>query len=146
MIIRYWYIKHDRQPVFLYAMIVCLIKTVFLRTDYEIPSVEEQISSISSAFGNGRERSRDFPNIRQRLNEMCDTVKNTNQFDNSIVYELNCLQTIYMYSLQLNEFFNKPFPSLIHPHYLTLLFIVIEIMIIYPMLYAILSHKTVNNI
>lgn len=117
MIIRYWYIKRNRQPVFLYAMIICLIKTVFLRTDYEIRSVEEQISSIPSAFGNGGNYPRNFPQIRQQLEEMCDRVINTTQFDNSIVYELNCLQTIYMYSSKLNEFFNKPFPSLIHPHY-----------------------------
>jgi hypothetical protein len=115
MIIRYWYIQRNRQPIFLYAMIVCLIKTVFLSD--EIQPVEEEISLISSAFGNGGEHRRDFPNIRQRLNQMCDRVINNIQFDNSIVYELNCLQTIYMYSSQLNEFFNKPFPSLIHPHY-----------------------------
>ncbi|CAF1498231.1 unnamed protein product, partial [Adineta steineri] len=95
MIIRYWYIKRGRQPVFLYAVIVCLIKTVFLRTDYESKLVEEQIRSISLAFGDNGNRLRNFPDVLQQLNAMDNEVVNNNVFDNSIVYELNCLQTIY---------------------------------------------------
>lgn len=117
MIIRYWYTRRRPQPVFLYAMIVCLINTIFLKTEYEHPEVRQHITQILSAFGCSKNYLRNFSNIYQRVNAMCNIDFNTNPFKNSIVYELNCLQTIYLYSLKLNDFFNKPFSSLIHSHY-----------------------------
>ncbi len=38
------------------------------------------------------------------------------KFDCSIIYEFNCLQTIYMFSMKVNEFFNRPFACRIDPH------------------------------
>jgi hypothetical protein len=118
MIIRYWYLKRRLPKVYLYAVIVCLIKSVFLRNDDEFELIRRQLNLLASAFGNG-----DFidqascKKILKKLNQIYKTIAQQNSLDTGIIYELNCLQTIYMYSLKVNEFFGKPFVAAIHPHY-----------------------------
>ncbi len=121
MIIRYWYFKRQLPKVYLYAVIVCLAEFIFLRTDNELQLAKKQFDSLLSAFANGQNRQNINPTVRQQifrlLERMCTQIKIDKSFDNSITHELNCLQTIYLFGSKVNNFFNKPFSSPIHPHY-----------------------------
>ena len=46
---------------------------------------------------------------------MMKKVYDMKKFDCSIIHEFNCLQTIYMFSIKMNEFFNRPFNCPINP-------------------------------
>lgn len=52
-----------------------------------------------------------------KLKNMSKKVYNYKKFDCSIIHEFNCLQTIYMFSMKVNEFFNRPFNYQIAPHW-----------------------------
>ena len=121
MILRYWYGKGGLEPVYLYAVFICLVELVFLRTDREVELIEAQLDSLSCALGNGQNRqSINWTTRRQIfkwLEKMRKEVVEEKSFDGGITDELNCLQCIYRFSLQANKFFNQPFSSSIHPHF-----------------------------
>ena len=121
MIIRYWYRKRGLEPVYLYAVFICFVEFVFLRTDREVELIEAQLDSLSSALGNGQNRQSINSTTRRQifksLEKMRKEALKENSFDRRITHELNCLQCIYIYSLQANKFFNEPFSSSIHPHF-----------------------------
>ena len=121
MIIRYWYRKRSLQPVYLYAVFICFVEFVFLRTDIELQLIEAQLDSLSYALGNGQNRHNINSTTRRQifksLEKMRKEVLEENSFDRRITHELNCLQCIYSYSLQANKFFNQPFSSSIYPHF-----------------------------
>jgi hypothetical protein len=54
MIIHYWYSKRGLRPVYLYAVVVCLVKFVFLRNDTQFKSIREQLDALASAFSNNQ--------------------------------------------------------------------------------------------
>ena len=82
---------------------------------------EVQLDSLSSALGNGQNRQSINSTTRRQifksLEKMRKEVVRGNSFDRCITHQLNCLQCIYIYSLQVNKFFNQPFSSSIRPNY-----------------------------
>ena len=121
MIIRYWYRQRHLNEVYLYAVIICLVNFVFLRTSEELHCIEERLHSLSSVFVNGQNRQSIHQTTRNQifksLEQIRNEVRNKTSIDNTITHELNCLQSIYIYGLEMNKFFSKPFPSSIDPHY-----------------------------
>lgn len=117
MIIQYWYSIRQLSPVYLYAIIISLIRSIFLtknnQSSEEINSPLE-LSPVDQRLGTY---------IDVGVREMCQTklkkltkkVYEMKKFDCSIIHELNCLQTIYMFSLKMNEFLGEPFRCLITP-------------------------------
>lgn len=119
--IQYWYTIRHLTPVYLYAIIISLIKTIYLshentsQIDTDIPSF------LLLSINDQRNSTIIDPIIRQTMNtklkNMSKKVYNFKKFDCSIIHEFNCLQTIYMFSMKVNEFFQRPFNYQIPPYY-----------------------------
>jgi len=118
IIIQYWYTIRDLAPVYLYAIIISLIKSVHLFEDDTFQS--EDIDPLSLSINDKRNYTQIDPIIRRtirlKLKNMTKKVYDMKKFDCSIIHEFNCLQTIYMFSMKVNEFVNRPFNCQINPH------------------------------
>ena len=119
MILRYWSSTRQLSSVYLYAIIICLIKTVHLVVDEEF--LTEERESLSLPVDDPRNSQHVLPKLRRVMNAkfkaMSKRVYDTKKFDCSIIHEFNCLQTIYMYTMKLNDFFQRPFHHRIEPQY-----------------------------
>ena len=112
MIIQYWYSIRQLTPVYLYAIIISLIRSIHLY-DSNIFQIEEDIEPLTLSINDNRNYTQIDPVIRHRitlkLKNITKKVYDHKKFDCSIIHEFNCLQTIYMFSMKVNEFFNRPF-------------------------------------
>ncbi|CAF2386762.1 unnamed protein product [Rotaria sp. Silwood2] len=119
MSIRYWYSIRHLTPVYLYAIIISLIKSIHLINTDTFQS--EDIEPLTISINDNRNHTQIDPIIRRtialKLNEMSKKVYDFKKFDCSIIHEFNCLQTIFMYSTHVNEFLNRPFSYEIFPHH-----------------------------
>jgi hypothetical protein len=117
--IQYWYTIRHLTPVYLYAIIISLIKSVHLFNDETFQS--EEIPPLSLSINDNRNYTQIDPEIRRiinsKLKNLSKKVYDFKKFDCSIIHEFNCLQTIYMFSMKVNDFFNRPFNYQIDPHY-----------------------------
>ncbi|UJR36213.1 hypothetical protein I4U23_028945 [Adineta vaga] len=111
MSIHYWYSIRQLKPVYLYGIIISFVKSICLINDdtYE----KEDIDSLSLSINDKRNYTQIEPETRRtillKLKQMRKKVFDLNKFDCSIIHEFNCLQTIYVNTLKVNEFFNRPF-------------------------------------
>jgi hypothetical protein len=116
--ISYWYTIRHLTPVYLYAIIISLIKSVYFIDNDTFHS--EDIDLLSLSINDHRNSTQIDPVTRRTINSKFQTISrkvyNWKKFDCSIIHEFNCLQTIYMFSMKVNEFFNRPFHYQIHPH------------------------------
>jgi hypothetical protein len=118
MIIQYWYSIRQLTPVYLYAIIISLIRSIYLIDDdtFQVEEIEPLLLSITD----NRNYTQIEPKIRRatfsKLKNMSKKVFDLRKFDCSIIHEFNCLQTVYMYTMKVNEFFNQPFDYRIDPH------------------------------
>jgi hypothetical protein len=117
MTIQYWYSIRDLTPVYLYAIIISLVKSIHLFDDDTFQS--EEIPPLSLSINDHRNYTQINPVIRRtitsKLKAMSKKVYDYTKFDCSIIHEFNSLQTIYMYSNKANELFNRPFDYKIQP-------------------------------
>jgi hypothetical protein len=124
LLIRRWYITRKLSPVYLYAIIISFIRSIFLTNDNNsdnensLPEVE---SLLSISFDINRFRmlikNETRRNICDRLNRMIEYSHRQNTFNVNIIHEFNCLQTTLMIGWQINEFFDKPFSTRIQPQH-----------------------------
>ena len=118
MILHYWYTIRGLTPVYLYGIIITLIKSLCLIEDDIFQS--EEIKSLSLSVNDPRNHTQIDPTIRRtihsKLKSITKKVYDKKKFDCSIIHEFNCLQTIYMFSMRMNQFFHRPFASAIKPH------------------------------
>ncbi|CAF0817074.1 unnamed protein product [Rotaria sp. Silwood1] len=119
MCIQYWYNIRHLTPVYLYAIIISLIKSIHL-IDTDTFQLED-IEPLTLSINDNRNHIQIDPVIRRtitlKLKEMSKKVYDFKKFDCSIIHEFNCLQTIFMYSTHVNEFLNRPFSYEIFPHH-----------------------------
>ena len=119
MSIQYWYSIRDLTPVYLYAIIISLIKSVHLFDD-DVFQLEE-LEPLSLSINDNRNHTQIDPTVRRtiasKLKTMSKKVYDFKKFDCSIIHEFNCLQTIYMFSIKVNQFVNGPFNERIDPHH-----------------------------
>ena len=110
-VLHYWYNKRCLLPVYLYAVIACLVKYVFLQDDHDSGLVREQFDPLLAAFDAHQTRLRIDSSARDviflALDKMSNKAKKKDKFNPRIIHELNCLQTTYMYALRTNEFFGN---------------------------------------
>ncbi|CAF1921309.1 unnamed protein product [Rotaria magnacalcarata] len=118
MCIQYWYSIRNLTPVYLYAIIASLIKSIYFFDTNSFQS--EDIKPSSILVDDNRNHAQIEPEIRRtiglKLRTMSRKVFSLKKFDCSIIHEFNCLQTIYMFSMYANEFCNRPFTYKIYPH------------------------------
>ncbi len=116
MTIQYWYSTCNLKPVYLYGIIISLIKSIYLVNDETFQS--EDIDPLSLSVNDKRNYTQIEPKIRRiiysKFKKMTKKVYEQRKFDCSIIYEFNCLQTIYVYAMKVNEFFNRPFDYQMH--------------------------------
>ncbi|CAF1422828.1 unnamed protein product [Adineta steineri] len=116
MSIHYWYSIRNLKPVYIYGIIISLIKSIYLVNDDN--SQCEDIEPLSLSIDDKRNAIQIEPEIRQTINlklkNMKKKVYDFKKFDCSIIHEFNCLQTIYVYTMKVNEFFNRPFNYQMH--------------------------------
>lgn len=115
--LRYWYTIRDLKPVYLCAIILSLIKSTHLFDSDTFQS--DDIEPLSISINDDRNHTQIEPETRRsissKLKAMTKKVYDMKRFDCSIIHEFNCLQTIYMFSIYVNEFFNQPLNYKIHP-------------------------------
>lgn len=118
MIIHYWYTIRHLTPVYLYGIIITLIKSLCLINDETFQS--DELNCLSLPINDPRNHTQIDPTIRQsihsKLKSLTKKVYDKRKFDCSIIHEFNCLQTIYMFSMRMNQFFNRPYSSSIKSH------------------------------
>ena len=118
MSIQYWYSIRNLTPVYLYAIIISLIKSVHLFDDDAFQL--EELEPLSLSINDNRNHTQIDPVVRRaialKLKTMAKKVYDFKKFDCSIIHEFNCLQTIYMFSVKVNQFVNRPFNDQIDAH------------------------------
>ena len=119
MLVHYWSSTRQLSPVYLYAVIVSLIRAVQIVNDDEFHS--EDLEPLSLPVDDPRNYRQIQPKLRRvitsKFKAMSKRVNDAKKFDCSILHEFNCLQTIYMYTMKLNDFFHRPFKHRIEPQY-----------------------------
>jgi len=113
MIIYYWYNQSDKSPVYLYAVFLSFIKCISPRNDHAL------LTALLTVFNiNNSRQSIDLSKHEENFEEFNELAKKDSKkknFNRGTTYRLNCLQVIYLYTLRLNEFFNRPFCCPIYP-------------------------------
>ncbi|CAF0882247.1 unnamed protein product [Rotaria sordida] len=119
MSLQYWYSIRHLTPVYLYAIIISLIKSIHLidNDTFQLDDIEPLTLSINDNRNHIQIDPVIRGTIKLKLKDMSKKVYDLKKFDCSIIHEFNCLQTIYMYSIHVNEFLNQPFSYKIFPHH-----------------------------
>lgn len=119
MIIQYWYSIRQLSSVYLYAIIISLIRSIFLTDNNQTEQSTDEINPLNLSLTDRHLSTYVDLGIRQtcqsKLKKLTKKVYDMKKFDCSIIHELNCLQTIYMFSLKMNEFIGEPFRCRIKP-------------------------------
>lgn len=113
LIVQYWYSIRHLTPVYLHALAITLIKSVYLTATDEDQFDREDFHPFTISIRESRNSKQIEPKVRQmvktKLNKFIQSAHQMKKFDCSIIHEFNCLQTIYMYTMKLNDFFHRPF-------------------------------------
>ena len=120
MILQYWYSSRCLRPVYLYGILISFVRSLYL-VDITDRIYSEEIEPLSIPIDDQRNSlGIDSPVrrlITSKFKNMSKKLFDLKRFDCRIIHEFNCLQTIYMYSMKLNEFFNRPFDHRVEPDY-----------------------------
>lgn len=120
MIIRRWYQTRNVSSVYLYAIILSFIRSVFIIKDNknnENVSIQQiQVDNLLSIpFDINRFRKLIKNKTREKIfanfHQMIEYSHRQKTFNVNIIHEFNCLQTTLMIAWQINEFFDKPFST-----------------------------------
>lgn len=125
LIIRRWHRKRELPSVYLYAIILSFIRSVFV-TDYNssdnddnLPQTDEPKLSISLNINQFQRSLEDKTreSIGDKMNRMLQFSRRQKKFHVNVIHEFNCLQTTLMIGWQINQFFEKPFSTRIQPQH-----------------------------
>jgi hypothetical protein len=124
LLIRRWYTTRKLSPVYLYAIIISFIRSIFLTSgsnSHHENSLQQVESLLSIPFDINRFqmliKNEIRRNIFDRLNRMIEYSHRQKTFNVNVIHEFNCLQTTLMIGWQINDFFDRPFSTQIQPQH-----------------------------
>ena len=121
-IFAYWYSIRELTPIYLYAIVISFIKTVYLQNSNEQIDIDQtKVEPFSQSIVNERARPRIESSLSRVLHEKFKSMKKNlyqkNRFDCGIIHEFNCLLSIYKNTMKINHFFHCPFEHINNPEY-----------------------------